>query len=101
MKNLLTPVTNSNGTVIAYSAYCPGCKQSHVIYVQGRVTWIFNGDLANPTFSPSLMVNRNLSNPSAPRCHSFISNGQWQFLSDCTHELKGQTVPMIEVNGED
>lgn len=27
-------------------------------------------------------------------CHSFIRDGQIQFLSDCTHALAGQTVPL-------
>ncbi|HHY0551907.1 TPA: DUF6527 family protein [Vibrio parahaemolyticus] len=94
MKNLVEPVVDNKGDVVAYSAYCPGCKLGHVIYVKGQVVWHFNGDLKRPTFSPSLMVNRDLSNPSAPRCHSFIQDGHWQFLSDCTHDLKGQTVPM-------
>lgn len=33
--------------------------------------------------------------PAFGQCHSFIKNGQWQFLSDCAHELAGQTVPMV------
>lgn len=28
-------------------------------------------------------------------CHSFITDGKWQFLSDCAHPLAGQTVPMV------
>lgn len=27
-------------------------------------------------------------------CHSFITDGQIQYLSDCTHSLAGKTVPM-------
>ncbi|MCZ4340562.1 hypothetical protein O4H52_03015 [Sphingomonadaceae bacterium G21617-S1] len=27
-------------------------------------------------------------------CHSFVRNGQIEFLSDCTHALAGQTVPL-------
>ena len=27
-------------------------------------------------------------------CHSFVVNGQIQFLPDCTHALAGQTVPI-------
>jgi hypothetical protein len=41
-----------------------------------------------PTISPSLAVGPNTSF----RCHSFIRDGQIQFLDDCWHELKGQTV---------
>lgn len=28
------------------------------------------------------------------RCHSFVVDGQMQFLGDCTHALAGQTVPI-------
>ncbi len=27
-------------------------------------------------------------------CHSFVTDGQIQFLGDCTHKLAGQTVPL-------
>jgi hypothetical protein len=27
-------------------------------------------------------------------CHSFITDGQIQFLGDCTHPMAGQTVPI-------
>jgi hypothetical protein len=30
------------------------------------------------------------------RCHSFIANGEWQFLNDCYHKPKGQVVVMQE-----
>ncbi|MGC4033677.1 MAG: hypothetical protein QM754_18485 [Tepidisphaeraceae bacterium] len=28
------------------------------------------------------------------RCHSFVRDGQIEFLGDCTHELAGKTVPL-------
>ena len=31
------------------------------------------------------------------RCHSFVRNGSIEFLDDCTHALKGRTVPMEEL----
>ena len=27
-------------------------------------------------------------------CHTFIRAGQIEFLGDCTHALKGQTIPL-------
>ena len=30
----------------------------------------------------------------ATRCHSFVRLGMIQFLSDCTHEFKNQTLPL-------
>jgi hypothetical protein len=29
-------------------------------------------------------------------CHSFVTEGRIEFLSDSTHELAGQTVPIPE-----
>lgn len=80
-----------------YIFKCPGCKCLHVITVEnnGGPCWTFNGDVNKPTFEPSLLCNQSF--PDA-RCHSFIRNGQIQFLGDCYHELKGQTVdiPLFE-----
>ena len=44
----------------------------------------------------------HLAIPGAPDrvCHSFIINGNWQFLGDCWHDLKGQIVPMVEWDHE-
>ena len=52
-----------------------------------------NRDPNNPTFEPSLMWNFTQSYI----CHSYIRNGMIQFLSDCTHPLVGQTVPLMEI----
>lgn len=30
-------------------------------------------------------------------CHSFLKAGVWQFLSDCTHAMAGQSVPAVPV----
>lgn len=31
-------------------------------------------------------------------CHTFVTDGKINFLSDCTHELAGQTVPMQDLD---
>jgi hypothetical protein len=72
-----------NGRVL-YMFYCPGCRRMHPFDER----WQFNGDYERPTFTPSLMVNRD----SANQCHSYVTDGNIQFLSDCKHELAGQTV---------
>lgn len=81
----------------AFLIYCPGCKCSHRFPVEGPITWQWNESLDKPTFKPSMLVNSDLSNPTTPRCHSFITNGEWHFLKDCTHELAGQIVPLEEL----
>ncbi len=81
--------------VIGHMIFCPACKCGHLFYngkQRGNDTaWSFDGNVENPTFSPSMLVYESNCHP---RCHSFVRNGQIQFLSDCTHELKGQTVPL-------
>jgi hypothetical protein len=74
---------------IQYHYMCPGCGYIHALSPDVHK---FNGDLDKPTFSPSL-----LQNFSPERiCHSFIADGRIQFLGDCWHQLKGQTVELPE-----
>jgi hypothetical protein len=102
---------------------CPGCGEVHVLPVgpaadgRQRPTWGYNGDPLRPTFTPSVMATdghhqaghvgpecwcnyQTRTGRVAPFkcgvCHSFVTDGQIQFLSDCTHALAGQTVPLPE-----
>ena len=91
--------------------FCPGCKNYHRLRIrmpknptQQEIDdqrnnihglWTFNGDVEKPTFRASLLVGVN--NPEM-RCHSFITDGKIQFLGDCFHELKNQTVELPEMD---
>jgi hypothetical protein len=81
--------------------FCPGCKDTHALRVNSSLQpcWTWNDDLEKPTFKPSLNCTIKYGDPDRPNrvCHSFITDGKMQFLGDCTHELKGQTVPMPEI----
>lgn len=92
----------TNTTSEGYWAYCPGCTFRHFINVAdtAKPRWSFSGSLDRPTFSPSLLVRYPYAHEQRV-CHSFIVNGQWQFLSDCTHALAGQTVDMVDVDTEE
>lgn len=79
------------GKGLRHLVFCPGCNMHHSFDER----WTYNGDPEKPTFSPSLLCNPD---HVKIRCHSFIRDGQWQFLSDCYHELAGKTVDMIDVN---
>jgi hypothetical protein len=108
--------TEGNGLVF----WCPGCNAAHHIQ-HGAGTgprWGWNGNAEKPTFTPSVLVrNGHYAKPGeqpgqcacdfqerypdqepwpwpCARCHSFVTYGQIQFLSDCTHALAGQTVPL-------
>lgn len=96
---VINEVVNNNRETIGYSMHCPGCDDMHIIWTDrpGAPRWTWNGDWDRPSFSPSLLVTApGHADIRRQRCHSFIRNGQWQFLSDCTHDLAGQTVDMVE-----
>lgn len=74
--------------------WCPGCQLAHAPTfrcpdhggpAEGPV---WDGD---PSSEPFSMEPSYLSDGGRPetRCHSFIRNGQWEFLGDCGHPLRG------------
>ena len=82
--------------------WCPGCADLlkdaglHAIPVapvgaEFGPTWTWDGTLDAPDLSPSI---RTLLGEGRV-CHSFLKAGQWEFLTDSTHSLAGQTVPMV------
>lgn len=82
-----------DGKVWLLTFWCPGCNEPHGVPVNGSTTsdrqgWEFNHNEASPTLTPSVVVK------GRPHCHSFIRDGQIEFLSDSTHSLAGQTVPL-------
>jgi hypothetical protein len=102
--------------------WCPGCKELHMVNT-GPSGWTFNGDYDKPTFAPSVLVTGghymdgwmgpgcwctfDRDHPEFPptrfecvRCHTFIRDGQIQFLPDCSHSLAGQTVAMEAMHDE-
>ena len=93
----------NHSEVAELGALCPACTFEHRFRVDleghgkwgKHSTWTFDGNYDKPTFSPSMLANKNRLNKEHPICHSFVKNGQWQFLDDCTHEKAGQTVDMI------
>ena len=81
--------------------HCPGCECTHQVTVgEGPgPRWGYNGNPDAPTFTPSVLVTYNGPDAGvggAPHavCHSFVTDGRIQFLSDCTHALAGQTVDL-------
>jgi predicted Fe-S protein YdhL (DUF1289 family) len=89
--------------------FCPGCKRVH----QFNRTWQFNENYEKPTVSPSLLVRGTIpiTEEQAARivagekiepvpyiCHSFITDGKIQFLSDSTHDKAGQALELEDFN---
>ena len=98
MSRLRRCVKSTSGELYGYQFDCPGCNDPHVV----GLGWTFNGDLAYPTFSPSILVTYTPGDPRDPdnpasRCHPYITDGRIAFCSDSTHALAGQTVDLPEL----
>jgi hypothetical protein len=77
-----------------YLYWCEGCGYEHAFALhENGGHHSFNGDLDNPTVSPSLVQNFT----PGKMCHSFIRDGKIQYLGDCWHHLKGQTIELPDV----
>ncbi|HEY6461671.1 MAG TPA: DUF6527 family protein [Polyangiaceae bacterium] len=85
------PITK-DGQPYGYCVWCPACDDSH--HFQG---WNFNGDHERPTFTPSMLVRYAVGDPSDPAsgrvCHSYLTDGVWNYLPDCTHAHAGKSLP--------
>ena len=103
-------------TDTGYVFWCEGCSRLHHIWANDdSKSWKFNGDLEKPTFSPSYLLTGTVSltdeqydrimageniEPTPLVCHSFIREGNIEYLGDCSHKLAGQTVPLMEIKSE-
>lgn len=88
--------------------FCLGCDEHHAFIYGKPEGWTWNGSTESPTFSPSILVGgvqwaegepfykpRHKGGSGDPIvCHSFITDGRIEYLSDCTHPLAGQTVDL-------
>jgi hypothetical protein len=78
----------------------------------GTNCWTWNGDTEKPTLRPSVLTEgteritdeehailmaSGKVEPRSYRCHTWVNDGKAQFLDDCSHDLRGQTVDMLEV----
>lgn len=91
---------------------CPGCGCRHLINdklteipdLPSNHIWTFNGDFDKPTIRDSVLTRSYRKNPDTgkydieiDKCHSYITDGKIEFLSDCQHSLAGQTVELPEI----
>ena len=94
------------GAVKGFYFDCPGCKLGHSLIArpfeaENGASWTFNGDEDCPTFYPSVLSRFARTDGTAIEiCHLYVTNGELRFLHDCTHELAGQTVPMVDITEE-
>ncbi|QKK95792.1 ammonia monooxygenase [Pseudomonas sp. 13159349] len=96
--------------------WCAGCDKPHSLRVGSGPgpRWGYNGNADSPTFTPSVLAQWDEGEPPATTpeirdkirsgeivqvkvakvCHSFVTDGRIQYLTDCTHALVGQTVDL-------
>jgi hypothetical protein len=86
---------------------CPGCASRNQgdtglhalpVYRTGqpkanttRPQWEWNGDLLLPTLNPSILTRSDYAGVLFV-CHSWLRNGVFEFLGDCTHQFANQRV---------
>lgn len=90
--------------------WCGGCQTHHAVTVP---RWSWNGDLEKPTFRPSVLVRGTVplsdaeaaavmaGEPFQPQdftCHSYVTDGRIEYLSDSTHRLAGTTVDLPPIS---
>lgn len=117
MSALGTKLRQMEGGRVSFK--CPGCGDWHMLNVsgEGRPRWEFNRDGDHPTFRPSILYTSGHYAPGfegdcwctyaertgeeavfgCVRCHSFVTDGRIQFLTDSTHDLAGQTVNLPDM----
>ncbi len=64
----------------------------------GTHNWTWNGDMEKPTLRPSIKTTYTDGHGREQVCHSWLNDGIVQFLNDCTHSLRGQTVPLLDLS---
>ncbi len=79
-----------DGSHYGWSIYCEACETEHMFDDR----WTFNGDIEKPTFRASMLSNGGGGNPYLPICHSFVTDGKIEYLSDCTHKFAGKTLDL-------
>lgn len=85
--------TGNQGVQTLYMFHCPGCERGHGFHVPH---WGWNGSFDKPTFTPSLMCNRD----TPTQCHCNVTDGRIIFHADSHHALAGQTVDMQDWDSE-
>ena len=102
MKTTLKTVDDHGVIYTALMFVCPGCLSAnkgtglHMLPVNTtnkNPSWDWDGSVDTPTLSPSILTRSG----DDFVCHSFLRNGKFEFLTDSTHPLSGQTVDIPDL----
>lgn len=80
---------------------CPGCGNDlHMLPVNTDVktpVWQWDGDLEAPTITPSILTQWGNETSGIHICHSFLTQGIFNYLSNCTHSFANQQIPIPDL----
>lgn len=85
-------IGRANGKT-TYLLWCPACDD--IVMIDD--SWGWNGDAEAPTFTPSLLTEVKFTDGRRYVCHSFVTDGVWNYLGDCTHDKAGESVPVVDL----
>jgi hypothetical protein len=101
----LEAFVNSSNEVEGYHFWCPGCQDYHAVTVAPYANsmgakWQFNGNLDLPTFTPSIFLKVQVPSQADKNriCHCYVTDGEIRYLSDCSHQLAGQTIDLPDIS---
>lgn len=116
MKSMLRNVDDHGTKYNALMFVCPGCQKEksgpagslgsshssglHMLPVNSEdhsPSWNWDGNLEAPTVSPSILTRWGNDSIGIHVCHSFLRNGVFEYLSDCTHSYASQQVPLPDL----
>lgn len=102
MKSTLKLQVNNDLEYYVLMFVCPGCEKFgkggglHSLPVntsKASPSWQWNGDLEKPTITPSILTRIG----DSMVCHSYLTDGVFKFLGDCTHSLANQEVEIPDL----
>jgi hypothetical protein len=91
MKTVLIPIDDHGLKYKALAFICPACKENegtglHILSVNSeekKPSWNWDGFIETPTLEPSILTR----GADGFVCHSYLRDGKFEFLSDCTHSM--------------
>lgn len=107
-KQLVRRVGSIGVNLSSIAHWCPGCADMHDFAVfeplHNGARWSWNSDLAFPTFTPSMLIRIGPytcdNTQRIDICHYFLSKGVLEYLTDTTHNLRGQRKPLPDIPQE-
>lgn len=106
VKSILRNVQSGGLEYRALMFWCPGCEYLddeggrhgglHMLPIKPTSvegpSWDWDGNLDQPTLSPSILTRYGTL-----VCHSFLKQGIFEFLGDCTHQYANMKIPIPDL----